>query len=121
MQITKISRSYSRSINTRAYGAPESWVKIESVYEALVESTDDPFKVSQMLFDQAKTEVVANIAEVVDRIKASLNPVPPVTPPVTPPVAPVVPATGAAVPVPQTFNQSTAPSGMAGAPLPRSL
>jgi hypothetical protein len=69
MLISKITRSYSKSINTRTYGAPESWVKIEATYEAIVESSDDPMKVSAMLHDQAKKEVIDATNAVIEKIK----------------------------------------------------
>lgn len=69
MQISKITRSYSRSINTGHYGVAESWIRIESTYEATVESSDNPFEVSKMLFEQARKEVVQGVAELTDKLK----------------------------------------------------
>jgi len=48
---------------------PESWVKVESVYEATVESSDNPVEVSKMLFEQARKEVVENINEITTKMK----------------------------------------------------
>lgn len=69
MLITKISRTYQKSINTRNYGVPESWVKVEATYEATIESTDDPTKVSAMLYEQVKSEVIANVNDIVQKIQ----------------------------------------------------
>lgn len=80
MLVTKVSRSYSKSINTKNYGIPESWIKIEAVYEATCESGDDPVKVSEMMYGQAKQDVITNTVAVIDQIKASLNPVVPTAP-----------------------------------------
>lgn len=71
MLVKEISRTYSRSINARNYGAPESWVKIEATYVATIESGDDPAKVSAMLYEQAQKEVVGDIKNVTDKMKAA--------------------------------------------------
>lgn len=73
MLVTKVSRSYSKSINTKNYGIPESWIKIEAVYEATCESGDDPIQVSKMMYEQAKTDVITNTTAILEQIKASLN------------------------------------------------
>lgn len=80
MLITKVSRTYSRSLNTKNYGIAESWVKVEATYEAQCESGDDAVKVSEMLYAQAKQEVVANIDTIINQIKAAANPIPPSIP-----------------------------------------
>lgn len=64
MFITKVTRSYSRSINTRAYNLPESWIKIESTLEAQIESQDNPIEVSKMLAEQAQKDVVEQISAI---------------------------------------------------------
>ena len=69
MIVKTISRTYSRSINTRTYGAPESWIKIESTYTAECESGDDPTKVSQMMYEQAQKEVVADMGAIITKIR----------------------------------------------------
>lgn len=69
MQITKVTRSYSRSINARNYGMPESWVKVEATYEAICESQDNPIEVSKMIFEQAQKEVVDNINAITTKMK----------------------------------------------------
>lgn len=51
MQISKITRSIQDQ-STGHYGVAESWIRIESTYEATVESSDNPFEVSKMLFEQ---------------------------------------------------------------------
>lgn len=78
MIITKVTRTYSKSINTRSISlnAPEAWIKLESVYEATCESGDDPFGVSKMLEQQAMKEVVEQGAMISDKIRASVAPVP---------------------------------------------
>lgn len=91
MIISKVTRSYSRSLNTKNYGLPESWIKIEATYEAQCESGDDAVKVSELLVSQAQNDVVKGIQEIIEKINASKAPPTPETPPVvnTPP-APVV-------------------------------
>lgn len=69
MIVKTISRTYSRSINTRTYGAPESWIKIESTFTADIESGDDPVKVSQMIYEQAMKEVVADMGAIITKIR----------------------------------------------------
>lgn len=69
MLITKVKRSYSRSINAKNYNVPESWIRVEAEYEATIESGDDPTKVSEMIYEQAKAEVVANINEITSKMK----------------------------------------------------
>lgn len=69
MLITKVIRSYSKSINARNYGAPEAWVKIEATYEAQCESSDNPMEVSKMLYDQCKKEVIEGCNEVITKMK----------------------------------------------------
>ena len=85
MLVTKVSRSYSKSINTKNYGIPESWIKIEAVYEATCESGDDPVKVSEMMYGQAKADVIKDTTAVLAQISAALNPAPAgtVVPPAT--------------------------------------
>lgn len=106
MIIKEVTRTYSRSINTRNYGLLESWIKIESQYTAQVESGDDPVKVSDMLYEQAKSEVVTNINAIIEKIQqnrpaapgstgaptAPLTPTGNTGPTPTAPVAPVTPA-----------------------------
>lgn len=100
MIIKEVTRTYSRSINTRNYGLLESWIKIESQYTAQVESGDDPVKVSDMLYEQAKLEVVTNINTIIEKIQQSRPPAPgsmgastaPVAPAPTAPTAPANPA-----------------------------
>ena len=83
MIINKVTRSYSRSLNTKNYGIAESWIKIEATYEAECESGDDAVKVSEMLVTQAQNDVVAGIQAIIEKIKASQTP-PVVTPPTNP-------------------------------------
>lgn len=95
MLITKITRTYSKSINSKAYNLPESWIRVEATYEAQVESSDDPIKCSEMLYDQAKKEVMENVEAIVSlmRNKAAglQNIAGGAVSPVTTPVAPGAP------------------------------
>lgn len=81
MLVTQVTRHYSRSVNTKNYGVPESWIKIEARYTATCESGDDPTKVSELLYEQAKNDVVSDmatiIAQIKDSLKQSVAPVPP--------------------------------------------
>jgi hypothetical protein len=69
MYITKVEAKYSKSINTKNYGKPESWIGIEARYEAVCESADDPAKVYQALYAQAKDDVVKATQAIVDKMK----------------------------------------------------
>lgn len=69
MFINKITRTYSKSINLREYGGPESWVKVESSYEAMVESVDDEQKVSDLLFERSKNDVVNACNEIANKVR----------------------------------------------------
>lgn len=71
MLITKVTRTYSRSINSRNYGAPESWVKVEATYEAVCETSDNPIEVSKMVYEQAKKDVVEACDEIIKKMKAN--------------------------------------------------
>lgn len=117
MNIKKVTRSYSKSINTRTYGAPESWVKIECIYEAEIESTDDPTKISAMIFEQAKKEVIDDTNAIVAKIRESITPNPVFVPaapaPVPPPVETFTPPT--AMPPADTFT-ATPPAPIYTAP-----
>ncbi len=83
MQITKITRSYNRSVNINSLRTPDptklkpedSWVKFTCTYEAEVESTDDAKKVSEHLITLAKEDVAQDIKT----LKALVNPSPLVT------------------------------------------
>ena len=77
MIIKKVTRGYSRSLNTKNYGLPESWIKIESTYEAECESGDDAVQVSLLLSEQAKKDVLTGIQQVIDQINANKNQQPP--------------------------------------------
>lgn len=98
MIITEITRTYSKSINTRTYGAPESWAKVEATVTAQVESHDDPLKVSSHLFEMAKAQVIGETTVLIEAIKkavASNGTLP----------------TGSVGPVPSGTGVSTAPPG----------
>lgn len=69
MFITKVEAKYSKSINTKNYGKPESWISIEARYEAQCESADDPAKVYAALYDQAKDDVVKATQEIINKMK----------------------------------------------------
>lgn len=110
MIIKKVSRAYSRSLNTKNYGLPESWIKIESRYEAECESGDDATKVSELLAEQAQTDVLKGINAIIEKIQARQNPPAPTAPVAPAPVAPVgsIPVSPAPVP-PQSTPQTNAP------------
>lgn len=92
MVINKVTRTYSRSINTKTYGGAESWIKVEATYEGQCESGDDPIKVSEMLHAQAQKDVIANVAVIVDKVKQAANPAPAAgTSVATPPLTPTAP------------------------------
>lgn len=102
MQVTKVTRSYSKSINTRTYGAPESWIKLECIYQAEIESNDDATKISAMIYEQAKKEVIDDANAIILQIRNSIAPVAPApvfapAPVATPPVAPPAPVYAAPV------------------------
>ena len=86
MLVTKVQRSYSKSINTKTYGIPESWIKIEAVMEAQCESGDDPIQVSNMLYQEVKKQVITDTVAVIDQINASLGKVAGATSTAVPPV-----------------------------------
>lgn len=103
MIIKKVTRSYSRSLNTKNYGLPESWIKIEATYDAECESGDDAVKVSELLITQAQNDVVSGIQAIIEKINASKTPAP------TAPVAPVSPAPTVTPAVPYTPPVAPAP------------
>lgn len=90
MIIKEVTRTYSRSINTKSYGGTESWVKVEATYTGTCESGDDPLKVSEMLIEQAQKDVTVKIAQVIEKVKAAH----PSTVPAT-----MAPASGSTVPL----------------------
>lgn len=69
MIIKKIIRSYSKSINAKNYGAPESWVKVEATAEAEVESNDDSKIVSDILHNMVKTDVLESVKAITDAMR----------------------------------------------------
>lgn len=88
MIVTKVSRTYQKSINTKNYGIPESWIKIEATMEAQCESGDDPSQVAKILYEEVKKQVIGDTVAVIEQINASLRPAAPSTAP-----AAVVPGT----------------------------
>lgn len=115
MIISKVTRSYSRSLNTKNYGLPESWIKIEATYEAQCESGDDAVKVSELLVSQAQNDVVKGIQEIIEKINASKTPVAPA------PVAPVAPVTPAPVAPVTPVAPVATPASVAPVATPRAL
>lgn len=116
MQIKKIVRSYSKSINTQNYGAPESWVRCEASFEAEVETSDNPIEVSQMLHDTAKKMVIDDINAIVKNIRAAAAGQKPAAQAAAP-AAPNYPANAAQVgSAPQTFTPpvTSTPAPVAG-------
>ena len=103
MQIKKIKRGYSKSINTANYGAPESWVRCEAEFESEVETSDDPIQVSQILHDTAKKMVIDDINAIVKNIRAAAAGQKPAAPAPAPAV-PAYPANAAPAPAPQNFT-----------------
>lgn len=84
MFITKITRTYSKSINLKEYGGPESWVKVESTYEAQCESTDDEKMVSDNLHERARQDVIAGCNAIVEKVREKANGMKSPTAPVAP-------------------------------------
>ncbi len=72
MIITEITRKYGRSFNTRTYGAPESWVSLESVMTAQLESGDNAKQVSDFLYNEAKKNVIEEMGVLVENIKKAV-------------------------------------------------
>lgn len=77
MLITKIVRTYSKTINSKNYGVPESWIGVTSTYEGTIESGDDPIMISAQLHEQAKKEVIANVNEIISKMKGGGTSTPP--------------------------------------------
>lgn len=73
MFITKITRSYSKSINLKEYGGPESWVKVESTYEAQCESVDDEKMVSDNLHERARQDVIAGCNAIIEKVREKVT------------------------------------------------
>lgn len=92
MIVTKVSRTYQKSINTKNYGIAESWIKIEATMEAQIESGDDPSQVSKLLYEEVKNAVILDTVAVIEQIKKSLNPAPVAT------GTPAAPAAGTGTP-----------------------
>lgn len=78
MLITKITRTYSRSINIPSLIKPDpmkarpedSWVKFESTYEAILDHHDDSVKVSADLMNLCMTDVGSEIKKLQDHFNA---------------------------------------------------
>lgn len=74
MLVKQVTRTYSRSINTKSFGSKvESWIKIEATFTGECESGDDPVKVSEMLHEQAQKDVIDKVSNIIEQIK-SANP-----------------------------------------------
>lgn len=69
MLVKKITRTYSKSINSKVYGGPDSWIRLEATYEAEVESADDPKKASEYIYQLAKDDVIASTNAIIEKIK----------------------------------------------------
>ena len=63
MLITKITRTYSRSINLKDYGLPESWVKIEATFEAHVNEDEQSnvAEIAKMIHNMVFLEVLNSV------------------------------------------------------------
>ncbi len=102
MRITEVTRTYSRTIDTKMYGIDQSWIKLESTYTAEVDYGEDPMHVSAVLADAAQTDIASQIAGIVEKIEASkkaaaggANFTPPAGSPPAPAVTTAQPATAA--------------------------
>lgn len=112
MRVFKISRTYSKSINTRTYGGPDSWLKLESTAEAEVEGSD-VVEVSRELAQFVKDEVVTSLNAIIALIQA-----PKIT---TEPAVPVQKITTEPAPVqtaPAPVNVPLGPGAKSIAPAP---
>lgn len=118
MLITKITKSYSKSINAKNYGLPESWIKISAEFEGTPEAGDDPLQVGQVLFDTAKKQAVDDTNAVIAKMRAvntvrdqrNIAPVVPTTTAPIPAAAVVPQAPATALPtVPTTLPSTTLP------------
>lgn len=115
MIIKKVSRTYSRSINTRniSANAPESWVRIEASMEAEVESSDDAKMVSEKIAEMCAAEVSTGITALSARVREAFEK------PVATTVAPSAPQAAApTVTSTETPQTIVAPVAAAEAPLP---
>lgn len=103
MRITTVTRTYSRTIDTKMYGIDQSWIKLEATYTAEVDNGEDPMHVSEVLADAAQTDIAGQIASIVEKINASkqaaaappTNFTPPAGSPPVPAAQAVPPATAA--------------------------
>lgn len=79
MKITKITRSYNRSVNTVSLMKPDptktkpldSWAKFEAIYEADIESTDNLSEVSNQLHALAMSDVGASLKQLKEKINGT--------------------------------------------------
>lgn len=116
MQLTKIIRTYSKSINAKNYGVPESWLKFEATYEAQIESNDDPVAVSKLLHENARQDVIASQNDAIAKMQeaaaamkanAAFKPLPPPTGLTAAPAATVPPSSTAVATAPVSVPVAT--------------
>lgn len=76
MVIKSIRRSYSKTINTKDYGLPDSWLKVES--EMSAEVTEEENKTiasfSAALHQLCVADVVSSVNQIIVEMKKSKNP-----------------------------------------------
>lgn len=71
MIVTKVTRKYTRSVNAKSYGLPDSLVSITAEYEGQVESGDDPVKLSNELHTAAQNDVIGAMDAVIEKMKVA--------------------------------------------------
>lgn len=71
MVIKTITRSYSKSINTKDYGLTDSWLKVESTMSAEItdEDQDHIKECSNDLHSMVKADVTSSVKEITARMK----------------------------------------------------
>ena len=71
MVIKTITRSYSKSINTKDYGLTDSWLKVESSMSAEItdEDQDHIKECSNNLHAMVKADVTSSVKEITARMK----------------------------------------------------
>lgn len=119
MLITKITRSYSKSINAKNYGLPESWIRVEAEYEVEPETGDDPIHCSEVTFDAAKKDVMRDVNDIIEKMKQAAQQMRNVASgnslPIAPAPAPPVNQPSQTAPfVPQTQTVPVQPQSVAG-------
>ena len=76
MKITNITRSYSHSVNTRAFSLPESWIKAEATYTVEVDILDTPEiikETTESVDKMCRDDVTKTLHEVIEECRQSFN------------------------------------------------